>query len=86
MFVYKKVVREASKKVILLLARPLRGGWGKSLATKKKSLFLKLEKSPQKIVTTKPKGGGGEALVAGPLKKLTSFEASLTKIRVEHTI
>ena len=46
------------------------GGGGKGLVTKKKYLFLKLEKKNQKnFVATKLKGGGGKTLVAGPLKK-----------------
>ena len=43
---------------LFLMARPLRGG-GKGLATKKKYLFLKLEKKCQYFwVATKLEGGG----------------------------
>ena len=37
-----------------------------------------LRKKSQKNVATKLEGGGGKALVAGPLKKITFFAASLT--------
>ena len=55
---------------------PKRGGWGKGRTTKKKKLFLKLEKN----VATKLEGGGVKALVAGPLKKITFFAASLRQL------
>ena len=41
--VHRILPREAAKKVLFLVARPLRGG-GVDLSTKKKELFLKLEK------------------------------------------
>ena len=47
------------------------------LTTKKKYFFLKLyKKNPPKNVASKLEGGGGKALVAGPLKK-NFFLASL---------
>ena len=46
------------------------GGGGKGRATKKKVLFLELEKkNPKNIVATKLEGWEGKALVAGTLKK-----------------
>ena len=53
-------------------------GEGKGLAIKKKKLFLRSKKIPQKIwPLSSREGGGGKALVAGQLKKdLLFFEAS----------
>ena len=53
--IFMKYLREAAKKVLFLVARPLRRGGGKGLGTKKKELFLKLEN----FVATKLEGGGG---------------------------
>ena len=47
------------------MARPLRREGGKGRATKKKELFLKLEKN----VATTLERWGGKTLVAKPLKK-----------------
>ena len=41
-----------------------------------KAVFSWLKKNPKKNVTTKLEGGGGKALVAGPLKKYISFFAA----------
>ena len=42
-------LREAAKNNgLFLVARPLRGGWGKGLATKKNNSFEALKKFPQK--------------------------------------
>ena len=63
------------QKNLFLVARPLRGGGGKGLATKTKELFLKLyKKSHTKMWPL--------SLVTGPLKRLTFFAASLTNLRL----
>ena len=61
------LLREAAKKSPFF-SGPAPGGT-KGLATKKKELFRSSKKIPPKNVATKLKRGGGEALVAGSLKK-----------------
>ena len=43
-------VREAAKKGIFFVARPLRRGEGKGRATKKKEILFKVEKNPKNNV------------------------------------
>ena len=63
------MVREAAKKIYFLVARPPRGGGrGKGRATKKKQIFLKLEK---------------KASVVEPLKNKTFFAASLNNDNIK---
>ena len=66
-------LKEAYKKVIFLVARPLRGGGAKKL-------FLKrFKKDSQKCGHSARGGGRGvTALVAGPIKR-SFFAASLTR-------
>ena len=52
------IIREAAKKVLLLMARPLRGGG-------RKKSFLKLEKNARKNVATKLEAGGEKSVFCG---------------------
>ena len=60
------------------MARLLRrGGEGvRAGPPRKKNFFLKLEKNE----ATKLEGGGGKALVAGPLKKITFLRLPLARL------
>ena len=50
------------------------------MSLRKKELFLNIRNKVPMATKPRPRGGGGEALVAGPLttKKRTFFAASLT--------
>ena len=69
------ILWEAAKKVIFLVAGPLRGGGLNGCATKEKITFFNIRKKVP--MATKPGGGGLKALVAGPLRKELFFAASL---------
>ena len=62
------------------VARPLRGGGGKGLATTKTNFFRALKNPPENMAT---KLEGSKASGAGPLKKITFFTVSLSFIRYE---
>ena len=63
-----ELIREAAKKVLFLVARPLREGGVRARPLRKKELFLYI----YIFIYFSPK------IVAGPLKKRTFFAASLT--------
>ena len=52
-------LREAAKKVPFLVARPLRGGGGRSWPLRKKNFFWSSGNMSSKNVATKLEGGGG---------------------------
>jgi len=69
------VIRKAAKKYKNFSGPTTKRGRGKGLATKKKELFLKLEKKifSKKMWQLSSRGEGGEALVTGPFKKKNIF-------------
>ena len=68
------MVREATKKCnFYLMARPLRGGGVKDRSTKKKELFLKLEKDPKKMWHLSSRGEKGLHWLGQATKKKILF-------------
>ena len=63
------------KKVLFLVARPLKGRGGNGCATKEKRTVFNVRKKVP--MATKPRGGGLKALVAGHYEN-NFFAASLT--------
>ena len=62
-------VREAAKKVLFLVAGPLRGGEVNGCATKEKRTFFNVRKKVP--MATKPRGGGAKGLSGRATKKIT---------------